>query len=128
MTLVVMETYHLPIVFGSKNWSIASSVGCGAMETSSQVESSLQLQVSLPSGRCESISVLRGGTVADLQRAAQGSLRKGFLRLAAADGRLLNPADSLQKAGLQSGDNVAAVAAAKDSCNKGCLCFVVPGM
>ena len=70
----------------------------------------LQLNVSLPSGRCAALSLPLEGTVLDLKLAAQQSLEQGFLRLAAPDGRLLNPTEPLQVAGLQSGDSVTAVA------------------
>ena len=46
---------------------------------------SITLEVSLPSGRCATVSVLESGTVADLKIAAQKSLVQGFLRLAAPD-------------------------------------------
>ena len=73
-------------------------------------QSLIELEVSLPSGRCATVSVLESGTVADLKRAAQKSLVQGFLRLATADGYLLNPTDSLRLSGLQDGDCIAAVA------------------
>ena len=70
----------------------------------------LTLQVSLPSGRSETISVLPGGTVLDLKIAAQQSLGQRFLRLASSEGRLLDPADPLRLYGLQNGDSLTAVA------------------
>ena len=45
-----------------------------------------------------------------MKLAAQQSLNKGFLRLAASDGRLLDPLNSLRLAGLCDGDSVAAIA------------------
>ena len=47
----------------------------------------IDLEVSLPSARCETLAVSLSGTVADLKLAAQKSLRQHFLRLAAPDGR-----------------------------------------
>eukprot|EP00435_Cladocopium_sp_Y103_P036316 s62_g9.t1 len=73
-------------------------------------DSSIKLEVSLPSGRCETISLLRWGTVEDLKIAAQQSLGQRFLRLAAPDGRLLDPTDPLQLSGLQEGDSLTAIA------------------
>eukprot|EP00435_Cladocopium_sp_Y103_P026178 s530_g6.t1 len=73
-------------------------------------DSFIDLAVSLPSGRSETISISECGTIADLKIAAQQSLGRGFLRLAKADGRLLDPADSLQLSGLQNGDRLTAVA------------------
>ena len=70
----------------------------------------LQLNVLLPSGRCASLSLPLDGTVLDLKLAAQQSLGQAFLRLAAPDGRLLNPTEPLQDSGLQSGDSITAVA------------------
>jgi len=69
-------------------------------------DNSINLEVLLPSGRRETVSVLESGTIADLKIAAQQSLKKGFLRLAASDGRLLNPFNSLRLAGLCHGDRL----------------------
>eukprot|EP00435_Cladocopium_sp_Y103_P043590 s14_g12.t1 len=73
-------------------------------------DSSIQLEVSLPSGRSETISVSQCGTLADLKIAAQQSFGQSFLRLAAPDGRLLHAADSLRLSGIHPGDSIAAVA------------------
>eukprot|EP00435_Cladocopium_sp_Y103_P019385 s555_g4.t1 len=70
----------------------------------------LKLQVSLPSGRCEEVSVATSGTVCDVKVAAQKALRQPFLRLAGPGGRLLNPRESLQVAGLENGNCIFAVA------------------
>jgi len=51
-------------------------------------DSSINLKFSLPSGRCETVSVLQSSTIADLKIAAQQSFGQRFLRLAAPDGRL----------------------------------------
>ena len=51
-------------------------------------DSSIKLNFSLPSGRCETVSVLQSSTIADLKIAAQQSFGQRFLRLAAPDGRL----------------------------------------
>ena len=70
----------------------------------------IKLEVSLPSGRCETVAVSQHGTIADLKRAAQHSLGKGLLRLAAPGGCLLDSEDYLQSSGLQDGDSITAVA------------------
>ena len=70
----------------------------------------IELKVSLPSGRCETIVVPQSGTVADLKIAAQQSLGQPFLRLVATGERLFDPTDSLRLSGFQDGDSVAAVA------------------
>ena len=51
---------------------------------------------------------MAGGTIADLKVAAQQSFGQRFLRLAAADGNLLNSASSLRLS-LQDGDSLTAV-------------------
>ena len=73
-------------------------------------DSSIKLEVSLPSGHCETISLSDSGTIADLKIAARRSFGQCFLRLATADGRLLDPTDSLSLSGLQDGDCLSAVA------------------
>ena len=70
----------------------------------------MKFDVSLPSGRRETVKVSQFGTVADLKTAAQESLGRRFLRLAAPDGHLLDPADSLRLSGFQDGDHLTAVA------------------
>ena len=69
----------------------------------------IKLEVSLPSGCCETVTVLPSGTIADLKVAAQQLFGQRFLRLAAADGNLLNSASSLRLSGLQDGDSLTAV-------------------
>ena len=76
---------------------------------SGQADDLIDLEVSLPSGRCETVKVLRSGTVADLKIAAQ-QLRKGFLKLAAPDGHLFDLTEALQFSGFQGGESIAAVA------------------
>eukprot|EP00435_Cladocopium_sp_Y103_P060114 s182_g21.t2 len=73
-------------------------------------DSSIELEVSLPSGRCETISLLRQGTIQDLKIAAQQSLGQRFLRLATAEGRLLDKTGFLGLSGLHDGDSLSAVA------------------
>ena len=73
-------------------------------------DNSINLEVLLPSGRHEIVSVLESGTIADLKIVAQKSLKTGFLRLAASDRHLLNPLNSLCLAGLCHGDSIAAIA------------------
>ena len=84
-----------------------------AMETpifGGQAGNSISLQVALPSGRCKTITVLQYGSIADVKIAAQESFGQRFLRLAAPDGRLFEPTESLRLAGLHDGDSIAAVA------------------
>ena len=73
---------------------IFAAVPCRAPLSGQVADNSINLEVLLPSGRRETVSVLESGTIADLKIAAQQSLKKGFLRLAASDGRLLNPFNS----------------------------------
>ena len=47
--------------------------------------------ISLPSGQSTTISLPAGSTVAALKEAAQEAFQQGWLRLATADGRLLDP-------------------------------------
>ena len=70
----------------------------------------LKIHVYLPSGGGETVTVLRCGTVIELKMAAQQSLGQRFLRLAAPDGHLLDPADSIRLSGFQNGDTLSAVA------------------
>ena len=81
-----------------------------SLPASGQADSKLKLDVSLASGRRETVSVLQHGTVCDLKIAAQQSLGQSFLRLAAPDGCLLDLAEALQVLGLQDGDTIAAIA------------------
>ena len=64
----------------------------------------------MPSGRGETVAVSHSGTTADLKIAARQSLGQPFLRLAAPDRRLLDPANSLRLSELQDRDTLAAVA------------------
>ena len=58
--------------------------------------SPLQIHVSLPSGRGETISVSRNRKVVDLKMVVQESFGQRFVRLVTADGRLLHPTESLR--------------------------------
>eukprot|EP00438_Fugacium_kawagutii_P034489 Skav226403 [mRNA] locus=scaffold3989:135594:137472:- [translate_table: standard] len=71
---------------------------------------SLELCVTSPSGQCATVSMPQFGTVRDLKKAVQQALGRPFLSLVAPDGHLLDPSESLQDAGLQDGDAIAAVA------------------
>eukprot|EP00435_Cladocopium_sp_Y103_P039787 s2235_g10.t1 len=73
-------------------------------------DSFMKFEVSLPSGRRETVAVSEIGTVADLKTAAQESLGRRFLRLAAPDGRLFDPTESLRLSGFQDGESLTAVA------------------
>ena len=78
----------------------------------------LKIHVALPSGRGETVSVSASGEVVDLKIAAEQSLGHPFLKLAAPDGRLLDPAGSLRLSGLQVGDSLTAVAQRKMSATR----------
>ena len=70
----------------------------------------LLLTVTLPSARAESFSLDQGSTVGDLKNLAQQTFQLGFLRLVTAEGRRLDdPQESVQNAGLQTGDQVTAL-------------------
>jgi alpha-tubulin suppressor-like RCC1 family protein len=83
---------------------------CKLAGEAQEVVNTLHLNVSLPSGRSASLSLPHEGTVLDLKLAAQQSLGQALLRLAAPDGRLLDPKKHLQDSGLQDGDSITAVA------------------
>eukprot|EP00438_Fugacium_kawagutii_P026135 Skav233832 [mRNA] locus=scaffold2623:51345:53682:- [translate_table: standard] len=71
----------------------------------------LNLRASLPSGRSEIVKVSPSDTVEQLRKAVQKSLGRPFVRLAAPNGRLLDdPTESLERVGLQDGDEITAVA------------------
>ena len=70
----------------------------------------LSVTVALPSGRSEEFSVPQSSNVGDLRVLAQNSFQLGFLRLVAANHRVLDPAQSLQIAGLEEGDCLTAIA------------------
>ena len=84
--------------------------GLGSDGSHHVTPATLTCSVSLPSGHCEDVVVAMNGTVGDLKMAAQRSLGRPFLRLAAADGRILNPTESLQSAGVENGSCIAAIA------------------
>ena len=68
----------------------------------------LQVNISLPSGRSEKLSLEESSKVGDLRTLAQKAFRQGFLRLVTSDGRLLfDPQESLQAVGIQEEDNLA---------------------
>ena len=69
----------------------------------------LQVTVALPSGCNEKFSISQSSKVADLRVLAQKSFQRGFLRLVAADHHALDPAVSLQAAGLEDGDHLTAI-------------------
>ena len=74
-------------------------------------DNSIELEVSLPSGRRETVAVSQSGTVADLKIAAQESLGQPFLRLATtAEGHLLDPTETLRFSELQDGGSLTAIA------------------
>ena len=61
-----------------------------------------QVNMVLPSGRCESLSLLRSSKVGDLNILAQTSFGQGRLTLITAEGHvLLDPLESICAAGLE---------------------------
>ena len=76
-------------------------------------DGSLKLEVLLPSGHCEAVSMPPGSTVSDLGAAARSALGlQGRLRLVASDGQLLDRGQQLS-----SGDRITAIAQQLDSTN-----------
>ena len=69
----------------------------------------LQVTVALPSGCSEKFSIAQSSKVGDLRVLAQKSFQRGFLRLVAAGHHALDPAVSLQAAGLEDGDHLTAI-------------------
>ena len=70
----------------------------------------LQVNVALPSGKRNSLSIAESSKVGDLKRLAQKSFEQGFLRLVTAEGRILaDPNQFLQAAGLKEGDHLTAI-------------------
>ena len=71
----------------------------------------LQVTVALPSGRSEKFGPLpQSSKVGDLRVLTQKSFQLGFLRLVTADHSVVDPAVSLQAAGLEDGDHLTAIA------------------
>jgi len=70
----------------------------------------LHVTVALPSGQGETFSLESSCKVGDLRALAQNLLRRGFLRLVAADHSVVDPTLSLQAAGLEDGDHLTAIA------------------
>ena len=70
----------------------------------------LQVTVALPSGQGETFSLEPSSKVGDLRILAQHFFKSGFLRLVAADHSVVDPAVSLQAAGLEDGDHLTAIA------------------
>eukprot|EP00435_Cladocopium_sp_Y103_P045974 s1897_g13.t1 len=112
MRIQTTSTLDLSDLILSSDAQLGQSLG--AMESrppSSQVaDSFIRLEVSLPSGRCETVTVSQGGTIADLKVAVQKSLGQSFLRLVGPGGLLLDSADPLPLSGLHDGDSLTAVA------------------
>ena len=71
----------------------------------------IRVDVALPSGRNESLSLHPFSSVKDLRILAQKSLGQSFLKLLTAEGRaLVDSLGSLQAAGIQDGDQLIAIA------------------
>ena len=69
----------------------------------------IQISIALPSGRSEAFTLPPSSKVGDLRILAQKSFQRGFLRLVDADHGMVDPAASLQSAGLEDGDNLTAI-------------------
>ena len=69
----------------------------------------IRISIALPSGRSEAFTLPQSSKVGDLRILAQKSFQRGFLRLVDADHYMMNPAVSLQLAGLADGDNLTAI-------------------
>ena len=69
----------------------------------------LQINVSLPSGQSDTFSLPHSSRVGDLRVLAQKSFRRGFLTLTGTDHTVVDPAKSLQAAGLKDGDHLTAI-------------------
>ena len=69
----------------------------------------IQISIALPSGRSEAFTFPQSSKVGDLRILAQKSFQRGFLRLVDADHGMVDPAVSLQSAGLKDGDNLTAI-------------------
>ena len=70
----------------------------------------LQVNVALPSGKRNSLSIAESSKVGDLKRLAQESFEQGFLRLVTAEGHILADSNQfLQAAGLKEGDHLTAI-------------------
>lgn len=69
----------------------------------------LRIHVALPSGRHDVFAVHLSSSIGDLALAAQQSLGESFLRLVTPEGRLLDPTESLESAGLQDNDHLTAI-------------------
>ena len=71
----------------------------------------IQVNLALPSGKRKSLTIEESSKVGDLRILAQKAFGRGFLRLVAATGRVLNdPEKLLNTAGVQNGDNLTVVA------------------
>eukprot|EP00439_Symbiodinium_sp_Y106_P032116 s4207_g3.t2 len=95
-----------------KALALVGVVGAGVAGTNDSAgDGSLRVDVLLPSGRCEAVSMPPDSMVSDLEAAARRALGlQGRLRLAGSDGELL---DRGQK--LSNGDQVSAIAQQLDS-------------
>lgn len=69
----------------------------------------IHVHVALPSGHSEKLSVMKSSKVEDLRTLAEKSLGRRFLTLVTAGGRVLNPIESLESAGLQDEDQLSAL-------------------
>ena len=86
----------------------------------------LQVNVSLPNGCHEVLSVEPSSKVQDLQIAAQQTFGRRFLRLVTAKKRVLdNPEETIETAGLERRVSYACCSSATISCNRSGLCLVV---
>ena len=92
-------------------WDTFSAQSVDVLELQKlRLEKMFRVNVSLPSGRFETLSLPPTSTTGDLKVLAQKSLRQGFLRLVSSKGHVLtNPMESLQVAGIEEGEHLTAV-------------------
>ena len=71
----------------------------------------MRIDICLPSGKRKHLEIPESSNVGYLKVLAQKSFGRGFLKLVAAQGRiLLDPQESVQAAGIQDGDTLTAIA------------------
>ena len=88
----------------------------------------LQVNVALPSGKRNSLSIAESSKVGDLKRLAQKSFEQGFLRLVTAEGHALADPNQFLQAGRAEGGRSpdSHCATSKDGGNRRSFCYLVP--
>ena len=99
-----------PTGLGWSRLMVVTSIMVQSGSRSVRVSEMLQLNVSFPSGRSEKLSLLQSSKVGDLKVLAQKLFQCGFLKLVTANNDMMDPAKSLQAAGLQEEDHLTAIA------------------